>query len=333
MSKMKEILEGVFKTELEGLTDFVKNISYHDLERAVDVLSGSKGRILVTGMGKSGNIGAKIAATFTSTGTPSVFVHAAESLHGDLGQYLKGDTVLVLSKSGETRELLDFLPLLKENNIPLISITEKRASPLGKISDVVIETGSIKEAWPLGAAPTTSTTLTLLIGDALAVALMHKKGFTEKDFASIHPQGSLGLKLKRAGEVMNRDLPLVGEEETLQDVARVLNEKNYGIALVVSISEKLSGVISDGDFKRIIVKHGAEALKMPARMLKSESPRVISEDTTLYEALKIMETAKITVLVVIDGLWRPLGLLHIHHHILKISPLLSPDQEGVAPRS
>src|SRR6516165_1401636 len=220
--------------------------------RAVDALSGCRGRVVVTGMGKSGIIGRKISATFSSTGTPSFFLHAAEALHGDLGRLVPDDVLVALSYSGETEELLRLLDTVKRLGIPLITLTGNHASTLARTSEIVIDVGVPQEACPLGLAPTASTTAMLAVGDALAMALLEKKGFTEDDYAALHPGGDLGVKLRRVEDVMHtgQQIPCVNTGTPIPDVIYEMSRKGMGLTTVVEEGNRLTGFISDGDLRR-----------------------------------------------------------------------------------
>jgi arabinose-5-phosphate isomerase len=281
---------------------------------ALKVLFSTKGRVVVTGMGKSGLVGAKIAATFSSTGTPAFVLDPAQALHGDMGVVTRYDTILALSNSGTTEELKVLLPLVQKVGCRVVLMTGKPEGILSRFSDVVLNVGVPQEACPLNLAPTSSTTVALAMGDALAVALLEKHKFTEKDFARVHPAGSLGARLKETvGDIMRRGkaLPLVKAGDSFQKVARVITEKKVGCACVVDVQGVLRGIVVDGDLRRAMLKD-PNASHWTAKDLSNPKPRVIEPGATLGEALQIMEEYAVYQLVVVDPKRRPTGLLHLH---------------------
>jgi arabinose-5-phosphate isomerase len=282
--------------------------------RAVDTLFGCRGRVVVTGMGKSGIIGRKISATFSSTGTPSFFLHAAEALHGDLGRLVPNDVLVALSYSGETEELLRLLDTVKRLGIPLITLTGQPGSTLARASEVVIDVGVPQEACPLGLAPTASTTAMLAVGDALAMALLEKKGFTEDDYAALHPGGDLGVKLRRVEDVMHRgaQVPRVNSKTPIPDVIYEMSRKGLGLTTVVEEGDRLAGFISDGDLRRFFQRQGDRALSLTASDCMTPSPVTISRRELATRALHLMEFRKITALPVVDTEGRLEGVVHIH---------------------
>ena len=279
--------------------------------RAVDVLIAAKGRVIVSGMGKSGHVGAKIAATFASTGTPAQFVHPAEASHGDLGMIGAGDVVLMLSNSGETRELADMILHTRRRAIPLIGIASRPHSTLLKAADVALLLPPAEEACPMGLAPTTSTTMTLALGDALAVALMERRGFNREQYKDFHPGGSLGAALMSVADLMHTDaaVPLVAETATVDEAVRVISEKRFGCVGVVAADGRLAGILTDGDMRR---RFGENLAGRPVSAVMTRSPRTVAADLRASEALAVLNRAQITALFVIDGEGRPTGLLHIH---------------------
>jgi arabinose-5-phosphate isomerase len=283
-------------------------------ERAVEALFGCSGRVVVAGMGKSGIIGQKISATFSSTGTPSFFLHPAEALHGDLGRLVRGDVLLALSYSGETEELLRLLETVKRLGITLITLTGNPGSTLAQTSDIAIDVSVPQEACPLGLAPTASTTAMLAMGDALAMALLERRGFNEEDYASLHPAGGLGLKLRRVENLMQRGdaVPRVALETPMAQVIYEMSRKGLGVTTVVDSEEHLIGYISDGDLRRFFEKTGNQALNFTAADCMSRSPVTIGRKELATEALNLMETRKITSLPVVDAEGRLEGILHIH---------------------
>jgi arabinose-5-phosphate isomerase len=287
----------------------------HRFERAVALLDQCQGRVVVTGMGKSGIIGRKIAATLASIGVPSVFLHPAEGIHGDLGMVSRGDLVIALSNSGETEELLKILPAIKRLGVPMISLTGNVESMLAKNSDVVLDVSVKEEACPLDLAPTASTTATLALGDALAMALLEHKGVKPEDFARYHPGGALGKRLLlTVEEVMHGDkaIPTVSPTAPLRDVIVEISSKKLGVTTIVDDSGRLRGVITDGDLRRLLGKGGDDLLDRPAEAVMSPHPKVISRTALAAEAVGLMERHSITVLIVTDAEQRVEGVVHLH---------------------
>jgi arabinose-5-phosphate isomerase len=287
----------------------------HRFERAVALLDQCQGRVVVTGMGKSGIIGRKIAATLASIGVPSVFLHPAEGIHGDLGMVSRGDLVIALSNSGETEEILKILPAIKRLGVPMISLTGNVESMLAKNSDVVLDVSVKEEACPLDLAPTASTTATLALGDALAMALLEHKGVKPEDFARYHPGGALGKRLLlTVEEVMHGDkaIPTVSPTAPLRDVIVEISSKKLGVTTIVDDSGRLRGVITDGDLRRLLGKGGDDLLDRPAEAVMSPHPKVISRTALAAEAVGLMERHSITVLIVTDAEQRVEGVVHLH---------------------
>ncbi len=288
---------------------------------AVDVIFRAKGRVIVTGMGKSGIIGKKIAATLTSTGTPAFYLHPAEGMHGDLGIVRRDDVVIAISKSGETDELYALLPLFKRLGVPIIAMTGRPASPLAKGSNVVLDIGVEREACPYDLAPTASTTVTLVLGDALAIALLHKRDFSEEDFAFLHPGGSLGRKLLYMVEdVMYKGdaVPIVSISTPMRDVILEMTSKALGITCVVDASGALTGVLTDGDLRRLLERVQGDVLSLNAgkALLRSSRsgktrgyPRTIGPKELAAKAVQVMEEYVITELVVTDSSKKPIGIV------------------------
>ncbi|MBN1898367.1 MAG: KpsF/GutQ family sugar-phosphate isomerase [Spirochaetes bacterium] len=301
----------VIQDEIKALEMVKKKIGPH-FEKAVKLIYNSKGKVIVTGMGKSGIIAKKIAATLTSTGTPAFYLNPAEGSHGDLGNILRDDVVIALSKSGETDEIVRILPYLKRFNISLISITSRPHAVISKNSNVVLNMGVENEACPLNLAPTCSSTAQLVIGDAIAVALLKLKKFTKEDFALFHPGGLLSKKLLKVKDLMHigNQLPLVNERATMRDVIHTIIDKRFGVAIIVDGQKKLKGVIVDGDLKRILLKT-ENIMDKKASEFMTKEPKTISEDEFVARALQIME-GKITSLLIINEEDQPKGLLHIH---------------------
>jgi len=308
--------ENVVRIEAEALSGLAERLSgpmARDFERALDLLFRCTARVVVTGMGKSGIIAQKIAATLSSTGTPSLFMHPAEALHGDLGMVAKGDVILMLTASGETEELLKLLATIKRVGDALICFTCNLKSTLAQAADVALDCSVAQEACTLGLAPTASTTAMLALGDALAMALAERRGFKEENFAELHPGGKLGKKLVRVSELMHSGdaVPRVGPHTSMGDVIYEMSRKKLGMTAVVE-GEKLAGVISDGDLRRLIEKRGKDALDLSAADCMTRTPRTIAPDAFAMTALNQMEEKKITSLAVIDPVGRLLGIVHLH---------------------
>ena len=299
--------------EANALHDATQTIG-DEIPHAVDIILGCKGKLIITGVGKSGLIGAKIAATFASTGTPSFFLHPTEALHGDLGMMGKDDVVLAISYSGESPELSSILPHIKRFNIPLIGMTRNSQSTLGRFSDVVININVAIEACPLNIAPTSSTTLTLAMGDALAVCLMEARGFKKEDFASFHPGGALGRQLfvKVSDLMRSENLPIVEEETPLKEAILRLSEGRLGTVFLTNARGKLSGLLSDGDIRRALLGDSF-SLDAPAQEFATKNPMVITDGSMLAsDALVLIEKQKIQLLVVTDKDGIIQGALHLH---------------------
>jgi arabinose-5-phosphate isomerase len=280
--------------------------------QAVDMMLGVQGRVVVTGMGKSGHIGRKIAATLASTGTPAMFVHPAEASHGDLGMIKTVDLVLGISNSGESDELVAILPVLKRQGVPLIAMTGGLTSSLARHADVVLDTSVEKEACPLNLAPTASTTAQLAMGDALAVALLDARGFKPEDFARSHPGGSLGRKLlTHVGDVMRQgdDVPRVGSDDNFSDLMREMSSKGLGASSVVDAEGRVLGVFTDGDLRRLIEK-GADLRGLKASDVMHAQPRTIAAEALAVEAAEMMELHRITSILVVDAAGRLCGALN-----------------------
>ena len=307
----------VLRIEADAVARLIDHVD-ESFIRAVDLIMTCKGRVVVTGMGKSGHIGNKIAATLASTGTPALFLHPAEGIHGDLGMVTKGDLVIALSNSGETEELSRMLPSLKRIGIKIIALTGNPDSTLARNSDVVIYVGVKEEACPLGLAPTASTTATLAMGDALAVVLLNRRGFREEDFACFHPGGSLGKRLLlRVRDIMHTGdaVPKVSVDTLIKDAIYEISSKKMGVTAVLDQDGKLLGVISDGDLRRWMErteKTGENLLAKKAGEIMTPDPKVIAKDALAAEAMAIMENSSITCLMILDGDRRPEGVIHLH---------------------
>lgn len=284
-----------------------------EFERAVALVLACQGRVVVTGMGKSGLIARKIAATLSSTGSPAVFLHPAEALHGDLGMLVRGDVVIALSQSGETPELVNLLAPIQRLGIPTIALTGAPQSLLARTAEAHLDVSVPEEACPLGLAPTASTTAALAMGDALALAVAEQRGFSSRDFADLHPGGVLGKRLKPVEELMHTGeaLPVVAPACAFADVVYEMSRKGFGMACVVE-QGKLAGVISDGDLRRLFQAQGAKAVELAARDYMTRQPATIAPGLLAPAALHVMEARKITALPVVDGGGRLLGLVHLH---------------------
>ncbi len=304
-----QIAKKVLEDEIKGL-NALKNEINGDFTKALEMISNLKGRVILSGMGKSGHIANKIAATFASTGTPAFFVHPSEASHGDLGMITENDAVIVISNSGESVELKDIVAYTKRFNIPTIAIVSNPKSTLAKASDIVLLLPKVPEACPLGMAPTTSTTMTLALGDCLAVCLLQRKGFTLDDFKLRHPGGKLGAKLLKAENLMHSGdkIPLASEKEQMKDVLITMSAKGFGCVCVVDDNKKMQGIITDGDLRRTMCN---DFLLLKAWQIMTKNPVTISPDTLAVEALRIMNEKKITALFVVENKV-PLGILHMH---------------------
>lgn len=303
----------VIDVEMEALDD-LKNQLDHHFSAVVRLLEQHRGRVIVTGMGKSGLIGKKIAATLSSTGTPAVFLHPAEGSHGDLGLLMRDDVVIAISNSGETPEILSILPLIKRFGVPLVAMTGKVTSTLGQQADYVLNIAVRREACPLGLAPTASTTATLAMGDALAVVLLERRGFSEEDFALFHPAGSLGKRLLlRVRELMHsgEQLPLVSENTPFLEALMEASLKKLGLAIITDEQGKLIGVLTDGDIRRALTRF-ADPRTLALKEVMTASPKRIGEDDLAVVALRKMEENQITVLLICDTADRPVGAVHLH---------------------
>ncbi|XEY03456.1 KpsF/GutQ family sugar-phosphate isomerase [Tistrella bauzanensis] len=279
--------------------------------RAVDRLHATTGRVIVTGMGKSGHVGAKIAATLASTGTPAQFVHPAEASHGDLGMITRSDAVLALSNSGATPELSDILAHTRRFAIPLVGITARAGSPLAEAADVALILPAVPEACPLRLAPTTSTTMTLALGDALAMALLDRRGFTAEDFRVFHPGGKLGARLIKVADIMHgpEALPLITPDRPMSEALIEISARSFGCVGVVDGQGRLAGIVTDGDLRRHM---GPDLTARPVGEVMTADPKTIRVRALAAEALAIMNDFKITALFAVDDEGRPAGILHVH---------------------
>jgi len=342
-NEMKSVAENVVRIEAEALhalADRIAGPMAAGFQRAVDLLAACKGRVVVTGMGKSGLIARKVAATLSSTGTPALYLHPVEAMHGDLGMIVRGDVVLALSASGETQEILALLATIKRLRVPLITMTgdeicrslrtskskaadrsvrstraisTQAISTLAAAAEVALDCSVDKEACSLGLAPTASTTTMLALGDALAVTLSEKRGFKEEDFADLHPGGKLGKRLARVESLMHSGdaLPKVAPQTKMPDVIYEMSRKKLGVTAVVE-GEKLVGIISDGDLRRLLEKRGKDVMDLKASEAMTRSPKTIAPREFAATALALMEEKKITSLMVVDGGGKLYGIVHLH---------------------
>ncbi len=307
-----EVARSVLATEADGLGALARALDAR-FDHAVELLAGTAGRVVVSGMGKSGHVARKVAATLASTGTPALFVHPAEASHGDLGMIVAGDAVLALSNSGETAELADLVAHARRFGLPLIAVTARAGSTLAEAADVALLLPEAGEACPMGLAPTTSTTMQMALGDALAVALLTRRGFTAAEFRQFHPGGKLGARLRRVRDLMHVGdaVPLAGPDTRMDHALLVMTEKWFGCLGVIDAGERLCGIITDGDLRRAM---GPDLLARRVADVMTASPRTIGPEALAAEALHVM-TARarpITALFAVDAMGRPVGILHVH---------------------
>lgn len=309
----RDVARKVLETESAAIRALISRLD-ESFDRAVELLASCTGRVVATGMGKSGIICRKIAATLASTGTPALFLHPAEAIHGDLGMLVSGDVVLALSNSGETGELVQLLETIKRLGLPLICMVGNPNSTLARSGDVVLDVGVNQEACPFGLAPTASTAAALALGDALAIALAQKKGFRMEDFARLHPGGKLGKRLARVSELMHTgdQIPKVPVEARMDEVIYEMSRKGLGVTSVVETGDRLVGVISDGDLRRLLQREREQVLSRSAGQCMTRNPQTIAPDELATRALNIMEQRKITSLMVTDASGRIIGIVHLH---------------------
>ncbi|MDP1602432.1 MAG: KpsF/GutQ family sugar-phosphate isomerase [Legionella sp.] len=303
----------VIETEAQAVFELTQRIDER-FDEACNLLLACKGRVVVTGMGKSGHIGNKIAATLSSTGTPSFFMHPGEASHGDMGMITRQDTVIAISNSGFTHEIVTLLPLLKRLEVPLITLTGNPESTLAKSANVNLDVSIRQEACPLGLAPTTSTTVSLVMGDALAIALLQARGFSEEDFALSHPGGALGRRLLlRIDELCHQgaELPLVGEKVTIREALIEVTEKKLGMTCVVDSHGILMGIFTDGDVRRTLTQQ-YDINTTPLVEVMSKNCKTVTRGMLAAEALALMQKFSITSLVIVDDAHRPTAVLHLH---------------------
>ncbi len=303
----------VLQIEADAIGSLIERLN-HDFERAVEILFRCKARVVVTGLGKSGLIGRKISATLASTGTPSLFLHAAEALHGDLGMLTSEDVLLAISQSGETEELVALLESVKRLGIHLITLTAQPRSTLGQASDVVLDVAVREEACSLNLAPTASTAATMAMGDALAIALLDRRGFKEEDFAALHPGGRLGKKLRRIEALMHSgdDVPRVLASTKMPDVIYEMSRKGLGLTAVTEPDGRLLGIITDGDLRRVMQQRKENVLELSAADCMTRDPVTLPRSELAASALRLMEEKKITSVLVVDEVKKLEGVVHIH---------------------
>jgi arabinose-5-phosphate isomerase len=308
-----ETAKRVLRIEAQAIQDVLARLDT-TFERAVDLLFACKGRVIVTGMGKSGLIGRKISATLSSTGTPSFFLHPADALHGDLGMLARGDAMVAVSYGGETEEIVRLLEALKRLDLKLVTLTGTLDSTLAEASDVVLDVSVREEACSLNLAPTASTTVAMAVGDALAVSLLERRDFRHDDFAALHPAGRLGKKLLRVEHLMHAGsaLPRVTREASMPDTFHEMSEKGLGMTTVTEADGRLAGIITDGDLRRLMEVHRGATLEMTAGACMTGTPETIGPHALASEALNAMEKRKITSIVVVDKAGGVLGVVHLH---------------------
>jgi arabinose-5-phosphate isomerase len=303
----------VLRIEAEALTELLQRLD-GSFVRAVDLLQSCKGRVVIIGMGKSGLIGRKIAATFSSTGTPSIFLHPAEAVHGDLGMLMRDDIVMAVTYGGETEEIIALLETIKRLGLCMIALTGHPGSTIAVASDVVLDVSVKEEACSLNLAPTASTTVAMAMGDALAVALLERRGFSHGDFAALHPGGRLGKKLLRVENLMHsgENLPSVAVGAKMPDVIYEISKKGLGMTTVVDADGRLAGILTDGDLRRLMQQRGAATLELVVGNCMNKTPQTLGPEELAGSALRIMEDRHITSVVVVDAERTPLGVVHLH---------------------
>jgi arabinose-5-phosphate isomerase len=300
--------------ETKGMTSLIEALDGalgHALTKAVETIAAASGRVIVSGMGKSGHIARKIASTMASTGTPAAFVHPAEASHGDLGMITTNDVVIMLSNSGESAELKDMLNYCARFSVPMIAITANADSTMGRSADIVLQLPKVQEACPNGLAPTTSTLLQLALGDAVAMALLEAKGFSADDFRNYHPGGKLGAQIKHARDIMHRgnELPLATNGTLLSDAIPILSEKKFGCLGVIDADDILIGIVTDGDLRRHL---GPDLTSRSVEDIMTKNPTTVHGDMLAAEVIEIINSKRITAVFVLDESRKPVGLIHIH---------------------
>ena len=308
-----ETAKRVLRVESEAIASLIDRLDAR-FDKAVELLHSCKGRVVVTGLGKSGLVGRKLAATFASTGTPALFLHTGEALHGDLGMLTAGDVMLAISASGETAELIELLETVKRLGVPLLALTANPKSTLARASNIVLDIAVKEEACSLNLAPTASTAAAMAMGDALAIALLERRGFSEQDFAALHPGGRLGNKLRRVESLMHsgENAPRVLPTAKMPDVIYEMSRKGLGLAAVTDATGKLLGIITDGDLRRVMQKRQENVLALTAADCMTKNPITLSRHELAASALRVMEEKKITSLLITDPAGKLEGVLHIH---------------------
>jgi arabinose-5-phosphate isomerase len=308
-----ETAKRVLRVESEAIAGLIERLDAR-FEKAVELLHACKGRVVVTGLGKSGLVGRKIAATFASTGTPALFLHTGEALHGDLGMLTAGDVMLAISTSGETAELIELLETVKRLGVPLLALTANPISTLAKASNIVLDIAVKEEACSLNLAPTASTAAAMAMGDALAISLLERRGFKAEDFAALHPGGRLGNKLRRVESLMHQgqNAPHVLPTTKMPDVIYEMSRKGLGLAAVTEANGKLLGIITDGDLRRVMQKRQENVLALTAADCMTKNPITLARTELAASALRLMEEKKITSLLITDSEGKLQGVLHIH---------------------
>jgi arabinose-5-phosphate isomerase len=303
----------VLRIEAEALNDLLQRLDAN-FEQAVEMLLACRGRVVVIGMGKSGLIGRKIAATFSSTGTPSAFLHPAEALHGDLGMLMRDDVVMAVSYGGETEEIIALLETIKRLGLRMIALTGNTKSTIAAASDVTLDVSVKEEACSLNLAPTASTTVAMAMGDALAVSLLDRRGFSPGDFAALHPGGRLGKKLLRVENLMHSGdaMPRVPATAKMPDVIYEISKKKLGMTTVVDAEGRLAGILTDGDLRRLMQQRGAATLELVVGDCMNRTPQTLASGELAGSALRIMEDRHITSVIVVDAAKKPVGVVHLH---------------------
>jgi arabinose-5-phosphate isomerase len=307
-----KVARRVLETEAEAVRALVDRLD-HRFERAVELIESCRGRVVVTGMGKSGLVGKKLAATLAATGTPALFLHPADGVHGDLGMLVRGDVALALSHSGETEEILALVPAIKRLAVPLVALTGRPTSRLAQHADLVLDVSVREEACPMNLTPTSSSAAALALGDALAIAVLTRRGLGPDDMARLHPGGAIGRRLVRVAELMHRgeELPVVPESAPLETVIRAMSAKGLGCTGVVDADGRLTGIVTDGDLRRA-VERGRGALPPTAADAMTRRPKTVGRAELAVTALELMERHKITQLFILDDGGRPDGVIHLH---------------------
>jgi arabinose-5-phosphate isomerase len=308
-----ETAKRVLRVESEAIAGLIERLDAR-FEKAVELLHACRGRVVVTGLGKSGLVGRKLAATFASTGTPALFLHTGEALHGDLGMLTAGDVMLAISTSGETAELIELLEAVKRLGVPLLALTANPKSTLAQASNIVLDIAVKEEACSLNLAPTASTAAAMAMGDALAISLLERRGFKAEDFAALHPGGRLGNKLRRVESLMHQgeNAPHVHPTTKMPDVIYEMSRKGLGLAAVTEANGKLLGIITDGDLRRVMQKRQENVLALTASDCMTQNPITLARTELAASALRLMEEKKITSLLITDPEGKLEGVLHIH---------------------